>query len=197
MIHKTAIVSNKSRIGKQVAIWAFSQVRERVVVGDNTIIGSYVYVDRDVVIGRNVKIQNSSQLYYGTYVHDEVFIGPEVIIVNDKYPRAVNSGGSLKKFGEWEAGKTVIGRGASIGAGSIVICGVRIGRYALVAAGSVVTADVPDFALVKGNPARLAGIVCQQGHVLKKFKRIPRGKISLNCVKCQKKITFSYDKETI
>src|SRR3990167_1482256 len=98
MIHRTAIVSKKSRIGKHVAIWAFSQVREGAVVGDNTIIGSYVYVDHNVVIDRNVKIQNCSQLYFGTTVFDEAFIGPGAIIVNDKYPRSVNSEGFLKKY---------------------------------------------------------------------------------------------------
>lgn len=162
-IHKTAEVSEKSKIGEGTKIWNYAQIREDAVLGENCIVGKNVYIDFGVKIGSNVKVQNNSLLYHGLEVGDGVFIGPGVIFANDKYPRAINPDGSLKTDSDWEVSKTHIGYGASISAGAIILPGIKIGRFALIGAGSVVTKDVPDFGLVYGNPAKLVGIVDKSG----------------------------------
>jgi len=166
MIDKTAIVSKKAKIGKNVQIWAFAQIREGVVIGNNCIIGSHVYIDHDVEIGSNCKIENNAQMFFGATIEDEVFIGPGVYLLNDKYPRAVNRSGKLKKVGDWEVDKILVKKGASIGAAGIILPGVTIGSYSMVGAGSVVTKSLPDFSLAFGKPTKVAGFVCKQGHKL-------------------------------
>ncbi len=171
MIHSTADVSPEAVLGKNVKVWHQSQVREKVIIGDNCILAKNVYVDKDVVIGKNCKIQNNSSLYHGALLGDGVFIGPHCVLTNDRYPRAVTVDGDLKQDTDWEEGKVVIKGGASLGAGVIVLPGVTIGKYALVGAGSVVAKDVPDFGLVYGNRAELRGFVCKCG------KKLAVGKI--------------------
>lgn len=141
-------------------IWNQSQVREDVRIGKECILGKDVYIDFSVVIGDRVKIQNGVYVYHGVTIDSGVFIGPGVIFTNDKRPRAINPDGSLKGNDDWVVGKTLVCYGASIGAGAIILPDVTIGRFALVAAGAVVTRDVPDHGLVLGNPARLAGYAC-------------------------------------
>lgn len=153
-IHPTAEVSPKAKIGQGTLIWHQAQVREGVVIGKNCILGKGVYIDFDVKIGNNVKIQNYVSVYHGATIEDGVFLGPYVCITNDKYPRAINPNGSLKKESDWEVGKTLIKQGASLGAGSIILPGITIGKWAMVGAGSVVTKDIPDFGLVYGSPAK-------------------------------------------
>lgn len=153
-IHPTAEVSLKAKIGQGTLIWHQAQVREGVVIGKNCILGKGVYIDFDVKIGNNVKIQNYVSVYHGATIEDGVFLGPYVCITNDKYPRAINPNGSLKKESDWEVGKTLIKQGASLGAGSIILPGITIGKWAMVGAGSVVTKDIPDFGLVYGSPAK-------------------------------------------
>jgi UDP-2-acetamido-3-amino-2,3-dideoxy-glucuronate N-acetyltransferase len=160
-IHPSATVSDQAKIGPKTLIWNQSQVREDVVIGQNCILGKDVYVDFGVQIGDNVKIQNGSYLYHGTTIQGGVFIGPGVIFTNDKKPRAINPDGSIKGNDDWEVGETCVKYGASVGAGSVILPGISIGRFALIGAGSVVTHDVPDHALVIGNPARQAGFVCK------------------------------------
>jgi acetyltransferase-like isoleucine patch superfamily enzyme len=160
-IHPTAEVSSTAKIGSGVSIWNQCQVRENVRIGQNCILGKDVYVDFDVVIGNNVKIQNGAMLYHGLTVEDGVFIGPGAIFTNDKQPRAINSDGTLKSDADWEVGPVRICYGASIGAGAIVLPKVTVGRFALVGAGAVVTRNVPDHALVLGNPAKQVGYVCK------------------------------------
>ena len=164
MIHPTAEVSDHSIIGKNTKIWHQAQVRERSKIGSNCIISKGVYIDSGVKIGDNVKIQNYSSIYHGASIEGGVFIGPHVIIANDKFPRAVNKDGTLKSESDWQCGKKKKKKGASIGAGSIILPDVTIGSFALIGAGSVVTKNVPDNALVVGSPAKHRGFVCSKGH---------------------------------
>jgi acetyltransferase-like isoleucine patch superfamily enzyme len=168
-VHPTAEVSDKASVGTGSSIWNHSQVRENVTIGEGCILGKDVYIDFDVQIGDNVKIQNGCFVYHGTTVESGVFIGPGVIFTNDKRPRAINPDGSLKTDDDWEVGNTVVQYGASIGAGSIVITNITIGKFAMVGAGSIVTKDVPQNGLVIGNPARLVGYVCDCGNRLNQF----------------------------
>ena len=119
MIAETAIISPKAKIGKDVSIWHFAQIREDVVIGKNCIIGKNVYIDKGVVIGSNVKIQNNALIYSGTIIEDEVFVGPAVCFTNDKYPKAATNG-KLKTEGQWNHGEIIVRKGASIGANSIL-----------------------------------------------------------------------------
>lgn len=165
-VHPTAEVSPDARIGRGTRIWNRAQVREGACLGENCIVGKDAYIDLDVQVGSNVKIQNSVLVYHGAIVEDGVFLGPQVCITNDRYPRAINPDGSLKGTSDWEVGATVIRYGASVGAGAILVTGIEIGRFAMVGAGAVVTGDVPSHALVLGVPARIAGYVCACGHPL-------------------------------
>ena len=153
-IHATADVASSVQIGEGPAIWHYAQVREGCVLGENVIIGRGVYVGNGVRIGANSKIQNYALVYEPALLEAGVFIGPGVILTNDEYPRAVNPDGSQKSGSDWEATGVTIREGASIGAGSICIAPVEIGAWALVAAGSTVTRNVPAFALVAGSPAK-------------------------------------------
>ncbi len=167
-VHDTATVSPDASIGDGTVIWHLSQVRERASIGAGCILGKNVFVDTDVRVGRNVKIQNNSSLYHPLVVEDGVFIGPHVVFTNDRLPRAINPDGSLKTADDWEALGSRIMFGAAIGAGAVILPGVTIGRWALVGAGAVVTRNVPNHAIVVGNPARASGFACQCGHRLTK-----------------------------
>jgi acetyltransferase-like isoleucine patch superfamily enzyme len=163
IMHPTSEVSSIARIGEGTRIWHQAQVRDGAAIGRNCIVGKGVYVDFDVVIGDNVKIQNGAQLYHGVTLEDGVFVGPLACLTNDRFPRAITPDGHLKAADDWEVGPILVRRGASIGAGAIVLPGVTIGCFALVAAGAVVTTSVPDHGLVMGVPARLVGYVCTCG----------------------------------
>ena len=153
-IHHTADVAASVQIGEGVAIWDYSKIREDCVLGDNVHIGSGVYVGNGVHIGANCKIQNRALVYEPAILEAGVFIGPGVILTNDQYPRAVNPDGSQKNSSDWKVVGVKVGKGASIGAGSICVAPVEIGAWALVAAGSTVVRNVPAFALVAGIPAK-------------------------------------------
>jgi acetyltransferase-like isoleucine patch superfamily enzyme len=166
LIHPTADVSPKATIGHGTKVWHQAQIREGVYIGPNCIIGKGVYVDFGVSIGANSKLQNGVYVYHGATVEDGVFLGPGVILTNDKSPRAINPDGSLKSDADWQISPIHIKRGASLGAGSIVLPGVTIGEFAMIGAGAVVTRDVPPHGLVYGSPGRLHGYVCRCGQLL-------------------------------
>lgn len=159
-VHPTADVSEQASIGEGASIWHQAQVREGAVIGPGCIIGKGVYVGVDVSLGANCKVQNYSCLYEGVTLEDGVFVGPEVVFTNDRFPRAINPDGTLKTTDDWHVGPSLVRYGAAIGSRSVIVPGITIGRWALVGAGSVVTKDVPDHALVVGTPARQMGWVC-------------------------------------
>lgn len=163
-VHPTAEVSPEAEIGAGTLVWHHVQVRSGARIGSNCILGKGVYVDSGVVIGNNVKIQNYVSIYHGVKLEDGVLCGPHCVFTNDKFPRAVNPDGSLQTADDWDPRPTLVRQGASIGANATILCGVTIGRWAMVGAGAVVTRDVPDHGLVYGNPARQNGFVDRKGH---------------------------------
>jgi len=191
-IHPTADVSPHARVGSGSYIWNQAQIREEARIGCNCIIGKNVYVDWGVVISDGVKVQNNVSIYHGVLIEDSVFIGPHVCFTNDVLPRAMTQDGSLKGEGDWSAGHTVVRRGASIGAGSVILPKVTIGSFALIGAGSVVTHSVPAHALVYGNPARCHGYVCRCGQPLAMVV-ICDASIKGTCPRCQQEYIFHAD----
>ena len=155
-IHTSASVAEEASIGGGTKVWVNVQIRENAVIGSDCVISKDVYVDHSVRIGDRCKIQNSVSIYCGVTIGDDVFVGPNVVFTNDKYPRAFNS--------EWDRTPTFVERGASIGANATIVCGITIGEYAMVAAGSVVTRSVPSYTLVMGNPARPVAMVDKAGN---------------------------------
>jgi len=166
-VHPSAEVSPDAHIGAGTRIWRQVQVREHASIGETCNIGKGVYIDVHVQIGSNVKIQNHVSVFEGVTLEDGVFVGPHVCFTNDLLPRAIAPDGKLKSADEWEITPTLVKYGASIGAGSVIVCGITIGEFALIGAGSVVTRDVPPHTLVFGNPARQHGYVCRCARRLK------------------------------
>jgi len=153
-IHPSADVSDEANIGEGSAVWHLAQVREHAVLGENCIVGRGAYVGEGVVMGDNCKLQNYALVYEPAVLGNGVFVGPAVVFTNDHFPRSVTPEGKLKRGDDWEQVGVTVRDGASIGARSVCVAPVTIGAWALVAAGSVVVKDVPDFALVAGVPAR-------------------------------------------
>jgi len=153
-IAATADVDESAQIGDGSSVWHLSQIRENAVLGENCIVGRGAYIGSGVRVGKNCKIQNDALVYEPAVLEDGVFIGPAVVLTNDHFPRAVNPDGSLKSGHDWEPVGVTLKEGSAIGARSVCVAPVTIGRWATVAAGAVVTKDVPDFALVAGVPAR-------------------------------------------
>ena len=159
-LHPTSIVDDEVSIGEGTKIWHFSHIQKGAKIGKNCSFGQNVNVSNNVVIGNGVKVQNNVSIYEGVELGDYVFCGPSCVFTNDLTPRA--------KYPKGRAGykKTLVGEGASIGANATVVCGHNIGKWAMIAAGAVVTSNVPNHALMMGVPARLRGWVCECGHVL-------------------------------
>ena len=162
-IKPTAQVDDTAELGEGTTVWELAQVREGARLGSGCVVGRGAYVGSGVRIGDNVKLQNYALVYEPATLADGVFVGPAAVLTNDAYPRAVDPDGSLKRAGDWEAVGVEVGEGASLGARSVCVAPVRVGRWALVAAGAVVTKDVADFALVMGVPARQVAWVGHAG----------------------------------
>src|SRR5215470_15556335 len=160
-IHPTAEVSPHASVGHGTRIWRQVHVREHARIGEHCNIGKGVYIDAHVHIGSHVKIQNHVSVFEGVTLADGVFVGPHVCFTNDLFPRAITPDGRLKGPDDWQITPTLVKYGASIGAGSVILCGVSIGEFALIGAGSMVTRDVPPYTLVFGSPARQHGYVCR------------------------------------
>jgi UDP-2-acetamido-3-amino-2,3-dideoxy-glucuronate N-acetyltransferase len=160
-VHPSAYVDSPCEIGEGTKIWHFSHVMAHSRIGRRCILGQNVHVAADVVIGNNVKIQNNVSLYTGAFIEDDVFLGPSCVLTNITNPRS-----EVVRRHLYE--KTLIRKGASVGANATIVCGTTIGRFAFIAAGAVVTRDVPDYALMIGVPARQAGWMSRHGYRLGK-----------------------------
>jgi UDP-2-acetamido-3-amino-2,3-dideoxy-glucuronate N-acetyltransferase len=155
-VHESAYVDEGAEVGEGTKIWHFSHVMSGARIGRGCNIGQNVVISPGVTIGNNVKIQNNVSIYTGVSLEDDVFCGPSMVFTNVVNPRS-----HVSRKHEYQ--QTIVGRGASLGANSTIVCGHNVGRYAFVGAGAVVTRDVADYALVVGNPARVSGWMCQCG----------------------------------
>src|SRR5215469_4323147 len=168
--HETAIVDQGAQIGEGTRIWHWTHVQSNSVIGEHCSLGQNVYVGK-AIIGNNVKIQNNVSVYDAVVLEDDVFCGPSMVFTNVINPRS-----HVVRKHEYKT--TLVRKGATIGANAVIVCGNTIGQYSMVGAGSVVTHDVPDFALVVGNPARQVGWMCQCG------VRLPRANGEMQCGIC-------------
>lgn len=166
-VHPSADLEADVSVGPRTGIWHRAQVRVGARIGADCVVGRDAFIDEGVTIGSRVKIQNAALIYHGVTVEDGVFIGPNAILTNDRFPRAITAAGALARADDWTVSPILLRTGASIGAGAVVVAGTTVGRFATVGAGAVVTRDVPDHALVAGNPARRMGWVCACGQRLR------------------------------
>jgi UDP-2-acetamido-3-amino-2,3-dideoxy-glucuronate N-acetyltransferase len=176
-IHETAIIDSGAHIGQGTRIWHWTHVCAGAVIGENCNIGQNVFIADQVIIGTGCKIQNNVSVYQGVILEDFVFCGPSMVFTNIYNPRA-----AIRKMDQVRP--TLVKTGATLGANCTIVCGITIGRYALIGAGTVVNRNVPDYALVEGNPSRLIGWVCQCGERLAD---------DLECLGCGKK--FAWDEK--
>jgi UDP-2-acetamido-3-amino-2,3-dideoxy-glucuronate N-acetyltransferase len=160
-VHSSSYVDEGVTIGQGTKIWHFSHVLSGAILGKNCSIGQNVCISGDVVVGNNVKIQNNVSVYDGVFIEDDVFLGPSCVLTNVTNPRSEISRKNLYE-------KTIIKKGSTIGANATIVCGITIGRYAFVAAGAVVTKDIPDYTIAQGVPAKSAGWISRHGHKLEK-----------------------------
>lgn len=183
-LHESSYVDNPSDIGENTKIWHFSHIMTNSKIGKNCNIGQNVVISPDVILGDNVKVQNNVSVYTGVICEDDVFLGPSCVFTNVINPRSF-----IERKAEYK--KTIVKKGASIGANVTIVCGNNIGAYSMIGAGSVVIDNVPDYALVVGNPSRIIGYVCQCGNKLSK------GNSEYICEICGKKYLFKDDKMTL
>jgi len=158
--HETSVIDSDCKIGKGTSIWHFSHIMSNCTIGENCNLGQNVVISPEVVLGNNVKVQNNVSIYTGVICEDDVFLGPSMVFTNIINPRS-----AIKRKDQYL--ETVVKKGASIGANATIICGIDIGEYALIGAGSVVIKDVLPYALVVGNPSRQIGWISEYGHTLK------------------------------
>lgn len=204
-IHPSADLEAGVSVGPGTGIWHRAQVRSNATIGAECVIGRDAFIDEGVTIGNRVKIQNAALVYHGVTVEDGVFIGPNAILTNDRYPRAITATGELARADDWTVSPIVLRRGCSIGAGAVVVAGVEVGPFSTVGAGAVVTRTVPAHALVAGNPARRLGWVCAcgarlrdaEGHpapaVVERYSRQP----DLNCPACHRRYVYVHDLDAL
>lgn len=169
-VHPTALVET-DQIGSGTRVWAFAHVMRGAQVGTDCNIGEHCFVESGCSIGNGCTIKNGNMIWEGVTIEDGVFVGPSVHLTNDLYPRSPRLPEAKERYkdrADWLV-PTLIKKGASLGAGSVIVCGITIGEYAMVAAGAVATKNIPPYALVKGNPARVCGWVCECGRPLGKF----------------------------
>ncbi len=157
--HETAVIDEGCEIGARTKIWHFSHIMPNCRIGENCNIGQNVVISPEVVLGKNVKVQNNVSIYTGVICEDDVFLGPSMVFTNVTNPRS-----AINRKNEYA--KTVVKKGASIGANATIVCGHDIGQFAFIGAGAVVTKNVPDYALVMGNPAKQTGWMSEYGHKL-------------------------------
>ena len=157
--HETAVISDSAIIGENSKIWHFSHIMSNCKLGNGCNVGQNVVVSPQVVLGNNVKVQNNVSIYTGVICEDDVFLGPSMVFTNVMNPRS-----AINRKNEYL--KTIVKKGASIGANATIVCGNNIGKFAFIGAGTVVTKEIPDFALVVGNPSRQIGWVSEYGHKL-------------------------------
>ena len=158
-IHPSSVVEEGAKIGKGTRIWHFCHLMPQCIIGENCNIGQNIFIDNNVVIGSNVKIQNNVSVYNGVIIEDNVFVGPSVVFTNVINPRSF-----IERKNEFK--KTYIKKGATIGANATILCGIEIGEYALIGAGTVVVKNIPAYALMIGNPGLQIGWVSKAGHTL-------------------------------
>lgn len=158
--HETAVIDDNCRIGEGTRIWHFSHIMSNCIIGDQCSIGQNVVISPEVIIGNRVKIQNNVSVYTGVICEDDVFLGPSAVFTNVINPRS-----AIVRKNEYR--QTLVQKGATIGANATIVCGITIGKYAFIGAGAVVTKNIPDYALVVGNPARQTGWMSEYGHKLK------------------------------
>jgi len=158
-VHETAVVDDGAKIGEGVKIWHFSHIMSNCAIGENCNIGQNVVISPDVSLGKNVKVQNNVSIYTGVTCEDDVFLGPSMVFTNVVNPRS-----GVNRRGQYT--KTIVKKGATIGANATIVCGHNIGEYAFIGAGTVVTKEVLPYALVVGNPARQIGWMSEYGHKL-------------------------------
>jgi acetyltransferase-like isoleucine patch superfamily enzyme len=162
-VHQTAVVEDGASIAAGSKIWHQAQIRTRARIGERCIVGKGAFVDFDVTIGADSKLQNYACVYHGVTLGRGVFVGPHAVFTNDRRPRATDPQFAALRDGDWEVGETTVGDGAAIGANATILPGITIGHWAMIGAGAVVNRDVPPYALVVGTPARRIGWVCRCG----------------------------------
>ena len=175
-VDPTAVIDDGVTLGDGTKVWHFVHIMGGARIGKNCVVADYVSVGRGVKIGDNVKLENRATVYEGVTVEDNVFVGPHVTFTNDLYPRSFNK--------DWKTVPTTVKRGSSIGAGSVIVCGVTVGEYAMIGAGSTVTCDVPAYALAFGNPARIRAFVCRCGKKLTVSKKT-EAQVLMTCSACK------------
>ena len=175
-VEPTSIVDVTAIIGDGTRVWNFVHVREKAEIGNNCVLGDYVYIGRGVKIGDGVKLENRTTVYEGVTIEEKVFVGPDVTFTNDPIPRSFST--------DWNLLPTIVKKGASIGASTVVVCGVTLGEYVLIGAGSVVTKDVPPYALAYGNPAKIRGFVCRNGTKLE-TEETKKTHVLMKCPVCK------------
>jgi len=187
-IDPTAIVEEGAAIGARSKVWGGAVVRRGAKIGADCIIGRGAFIDADVVLGDRCKVQNLALVYHGVTAGNGVFIGPNAILTNDRFPRAQTPDGGLAAASDWVVSPISVGDGASIGAGAVIVAGITLGDYCMVGAGGVASRNVPPRALVVGSPAKRIGWVCDCG------TRLPNDGAKLNCSACTR--CYAFDSAT-